>query len=220
MKSLASLSLSVSLALALAVVGCKKAAEESKSQPQTETQTQSQPAQKPIPPPPARKNAGAQNADHLLVHAKHVDPTEPDVDVAFPTWTVTKAAFDPANLEGGTAEIEIDVASLSSGIAKRDAHLNKPDYLDTAAFPKATVKIENVKKTGEQTYTADATVKIHGVEKTWSLPFEVVSRTADSVRVKFTQPFSRLDFNVGKPETEDSSQAQMELQGLLTIKKT
>lgn len=211
MKSLAS----ISLALTLALVGCKKSGD---AKPQE--QAQSQAPQQPIPPPPPKKAAVDQDADHLRVHAKNTDPTKPEVDVVFPTWTVTKAAFDPANLEGGTAELEIDIASLSSGIPKRDAHLNTPDYLDSATFPKATVKVANVKKTGEKTYTADATVNIHGVEKTWSLPFEVVSSTADTVRVKFTQPFSRLDFNIGKPEAEDSSQAQVELQGLLTIKKT
>jgi polyisoprenoid-binding protein YceI len=212
MKSLAT----ISLALTLALVGCKKKSEEAKPQ----EQAQPQQPQQPLSPPPPKKAAIDQNADHILVHAKNTDPTKPEVDVVFPTWTVTKAAFDPANLEGGTCELEIDIASLSSGIPKRDTHLNTPDYLDSATFPKATVKVANVKKTGDKTYTADATVNIHGVEKTWSLPFEVLSSTADSVRVKFTQPFSRLDFKIGAPEAEDSSQAQVELQGLLTIKKT
>ena len=91
--------------------------------------------------------------------------------------------------------------------------------LDVARFPKATVKIANVKKAGERAYTADATVSIHGVEKTWALSFEVTASTADSVQVKFTQPFSRVDFGVGKPE-EDSAKPEVELHGLLTIKQT
>jgi polyisoprenoid-binding protein YceI len=166
-------------------------------------------------PPPAEDGT-----DYLKVSADNSDPTQPSVDVLFARWKVTSATFDPANLEGGTAEIEVDPASLSSGIPKRDNHLKDPDYLDVTAFPTATVKVANVKKTGDKSYTADAIMNIHGVEKTWALPFEVVASTADSVQVKFSQPFSRLDFGIGKPEAEDSSKVQVVLHGRLTIKKT
>ena len=81
------------------------------------------------------------------------------------------------------------------------------------------MKIANVKKSGDKTYTADATVNIHGVEKTWSLPFEVVSSTPDAVRVKFEQAFSRIDFSIGKPDG-DSAKPEVQLLGLITIKKT
>jgi polyisoprenoid-binding protein YceI len=204
---------------ALAVAGCKKAEETPKADPQPTQPQPAQPqpqAQPPAPPPPVAQDG----ADYLKVRADNSDPTKPSVDVVFASWKVVKASFDPANLEGGTAEIEVDPASLSSGIPKRDNHLKNPDYLDVTKFPTATVKVANVKKTGDKSYTADATMNIHGIEKTWSLPFEVVSATADSVQVKFSQPFSRLDFQIGKPEAEDSSKEQVVLEGLLTIKKT
>lgn len=201
---------------ALALVACKK----KESAPSAGTGTGStSPQPKPDPRPDPKPQPPA-DADYLKVVANHVDPNKGPVELSFGLPTVTKASFDPANLEGGTAELEVDVTSLSTGIAKRDNHLKSPDYLDVATFPKATIKVANVKKTGDGAYSADATVSIHGVEKTWPLAFTVLSSTADSVRVKFTQPFSRLDFGVGKPETDDSSKAQVELQGVLTIKKS
>lgn len=202
------------LVIGLAAAGCKKSETTSAGSGSATASAQAQ-TQPPPPPPPAQGGA-----DFLKVSADNTDPSKPSVDVVFAGWKVVKASFDPANLEGGTAEIEVDIASLSSGIPKRDNHLKHPDYLDVATFPKATVKVANVKKAGDKSYTADAIMNIHGVEKTWSLPFEVVSSTADSVQVKFSQPFSRLDFNIGKPEAEDSSKAQMVLHGLLTIEKT
>jgi len=204
------------IALGLAVAGCKKSEPASGSASASASGAASASGKTQEPPPPQPEST----TDYLKVSADNTDPTQPSVDVVFAGWKVVKAAFDPANLEGGTAELEVDIASLSSGIPKRDNHLRTPDYLDVTTFPKATVKVANVKKTGDQSYTADATMNIHGIEKTWSLPFEVVSSTADAVQVKFSQPFSRLDFNIGKPEAEDSSKVQVVLQGLLTIKKT
>lgn len=208
------------LVIGLAAAGCKKAETATASGSGSASASASAQPPETQPPPPPPPPTAQDGADFLKVTADHADPSKPSVDVVLAGWKVVKASFDPANLEGGIAEIEVDTGSLSSGIPKRDNHLKNPDYLDVATFPKATVKVANVKKTGENSYTADAIVNIHGVEKTWSLPFEVVSSTADSVKVKFSQPFSRLDFNIGKPEAEDSSKAQVVLHGLLTIKKT
>lgn len=213
------------LVAGLAIAGCKKsepagAGSASGAASASASGAASASAQ-PLEPQLHTKEAPPQDgADFLKVSADNSDPTKPSVDVVFASWKVVAASFDPANLEGGTAEIEVDPASLSTGIPKRDNHLKNPDYLDVTVFPKATVKVANVKKTGDKSYTADATMNLHGIEKTWSLPFEVVTSTADSVQVKFSQPFSRLDFKIGKPEAEDSSKEQVTLHGLLTIKKT
>ena len=218
MKLHTSLLVVLGVALGLAASGCKQsdsaASAGAGSASASGAATASAKTPDPLPPAPQA------SADYLKVTADHTDPSKGPVEIAFASWKVVNATFDPANLEGGTAELEVDPASLSSGIAKRDAHLKNPDYLDVTAFPTATVKIANVKKTGEKSYTADATVSIHGIEQTWSLPFEVVSATADSVQVRFSQPFSRLDFGIGKSEAEDASKAQVTLQGQLTIKRT
>ena len=156
--------------------------------------------------------APAAAVDHIKVVAQHVDAAKGPVDVVFNKWAVTKASFDPANLEGGTAEIEVDIASLTTGIGDRDAHLQSPDLFDVAKFAKATVKIDNVKKASETSYTADATFSIHGVEKKVPTKFE-----ADSVTVKVSQPINRNDFGVGG--VPDKVQADVVLDVQLTLKK-
>ncbi|MBI3071985.1 MAG: YceI family protein [Deltaproteobacteria bacterium] len=56
---------------------------------------------------------------------------------------------DPAAAKEGTkGKIEIDVASLNTGIALRDDHLRSKMWLDAEAHPKLTFELEKIKGIG------------------------------------------------------------------------
>ena len=196
-----------------AAPGCKKKDEAAPPAPPVTAPTTGSAAAAPTP---------VASADHITVLAKH-EPAKPDdpVKVSFSRFTVTKATFDPANLEGGTATIEIDLASLASGSEKRDGHLKTPSYIDLAKFTTATVDVANVKKQGDKSYTADAKVRFRDLEKTYPVTFEAFEPTADSVRIKGQQKFTRADFNVGgEPGPDESVAKDLEIELQLTLKKT
>ncbi len=144
-------------------------------------------------------------------------PPKGPVEVSFGGIKVVKADFDPAKVEGGTATLEISIASISSGIAKRDGHLQSPDYFDAAKFPTATIEIGNVKKAAAG-YTADAKLKIRDKELTVPATFEVVETMADGIRIKGAASFSRVDAGVGKAEG-DSAKPEVAVALQLTLKK-
>ena len=208
--------------LALSLGACKKK-EEAAPPPPPEPAPAPAPAPEPAPAPtpePAAQAPVDDKADSITVEASHAEPKPTDpVVVKFEKFTVTKAEIkDLANLEGSKAELEIDLVSLKTDAAKRDAHLNSPDYLDTAKHPKATVKIDKVKKTGDKTYSAEAKVSAHGVDKTIPVNFEVLEVLPDGVRVKGEQKFELKDFKLGKDKDEGvASTLLIKLQ--LTIKK-
>ena len=164
-------------------------------------------------------------ARHRPIAGKEDLDSDPVV-VHFDKITVTKASFDPKKIEGGTATIEIDLTSLKTGEAKRDDHLATPDYLDSKKFATATVDIGNVKKKGDDKhFTADAKVKLHGVEKKFPVTFEVVEAKDDWIRIKGEHTFKRLDFKVGKkpgpdPKKDDGVADEMTVKLQLTLKKT
>jgi polyisoprenoid-binding protein YceI len=164
------------------------------------------------------------NANSLTILAEHGPEKKPDdpVKVVFSNVTVKKADFDPAKIEGGTATIEVDLLNLKSGSDKRDGHLATPDYLDTAKFGVATIDVGNVKKKDDTHFTADAKVKVKDTEKTYPVTFEILDKTADSIRIKGEQKFNRLDFKVGKPKLGKDEAVQFELtaQLQLTLKKS
>ena len=163
------------------------------------------------------------NADFIEVHAEHAEkkPDDP-VAVRFEKFTVKKASFDPAKIEGGTATIEVDLASLKSGSDKRDKHLTTADYIDTSKYTTMTIDVGNVKKKTDKTYTADAKVKLRDLEKTYQVTFDVVEAKDDWIRVKGEHKFGRMDFKVGKEKTgPDESVAQdLTVKLQLTLKKT
>lgn len=174
--------------------------------------------------PAGRALAADPEPDSITVLAKHAEakPTDP-VHVQFTSFKVTQATFDPKKIEGGKATIEIDATSLKTDSAKRDAHLNTPDFLDTSKFPKITIAIDKVKKKAAKTFTAEATVKFRDITRKYPVTFDVVDQTADSIRIKSETKFSRLDFKVGK-DSKDPKEAIVQndlvIQMALTLKKT
>ncbi len=200
---------------AIALPACKKESAPTEAKPTTEA-----PKETPNEAPPAPTPAAS--ADFITVYAAHAEPKPNDpVEVKFEKFSVTKASFDPKNLEGGTATVEIDLASLSSGSEKRDGHLKSESYIDLAKFTTATIDVANVKKKDDTHYSADATVDFHGAKKTYPVEFEVVATTDDSVTIKGAQKFARADFNVGKePGPEESVAKELEIKLQLTLKKT
>ena len=71
---------------------------------------------------------------------------------------------DEKDLTKSTVSASIDVASLDTGNAKRDAHLKSPDFFDAVKFPTMTFKSTKVEKDGAGLkITGDLT--IHGITK-------------------------------------------------------
>jgi polyisoprenoid-binding protein YceI len=165
----------------------------------------------------------ASEPDHVVVLARHKPgkPTDP-VKVRFERFRVAKASFDPKTIEGGTATIELDLASLKSGDGERDDDLKSPNFIDVGKFATATIDIANVKKTADKTFSADATVGLRGVTKTYPVAFTVIAQTADSIQIKGEHAFSRLDFTVGTDPASDPKQqvdTELTIQMVVTLKQ-
>ena len=183
------------VAAMLAVVGCKK--------------TDDVPERGSAAPVKAQPKPRAADVDRIDVLARHLpaagkeDLDSDPVVVHFQNYTIKQASFDPANLEGATATIELDFTSIKTGSEERDSDLKLPEWIDVSTYPTATIEVANVKKQADSQYTADAKVTFHGIVKTFSIPFTVLATTANSVRIKGEQPFSRLDFGIGSHLSAD-----------------
>jgi polyisoprenoid-binding protein YceI len=83
-------------------------------------------------------------------------------------------SVDTANLANSSVDAKINVLSVNSGLAKRDAHIKEKDYLNAGAFAEMhffSTKIE-AKSATEGMMTGKLTM--NGVTKEISFPFKVL----------------------------------------------
>ncbi len=119
---------------------------------------------------------------------------------AFKSFNGT-VAIDDADLTKSTVKVEIDTASVDTGIEKRDEHLKSPDFFDVANHPKMTFTSTSVKKQGAKLLiagdlslhgvTKPVTLTVEGPTKEWTNPWGQVVRGASA-----TGKINRKDFGL------------------------
>lgn len=82
--------------------------------------------------------------------------------------------IDREHLENSSVDAKISLASLSTGLAKRDDHIKKPEYLDAAAFGDITFVSTKVTATSATEGVMTGKFTLHGVTKELAIPFKVL----------------------------------------------
>ena len=84
-----------------------------------------------------------------------------------------KVKLDDQDVTQSTVDATIDVASIDTGIAKRDDHLRSPEFFDVAKHPTMTFKSKKIEKgSGDGNYKITGDLTLHGVTKEVFLDFE------------------------------------------------
>ncbi|MDE3165318.1 MAG: YceI family protein [Acidobacteriota bacterium] len=73
--------------------------------------------------------------------------------------------FDPETPANSKVEARIDVNSLQTREAQRDAHLKSADFFDVEKFPEMTFVSKNVVRTDDDEYKVTGDLTIHGVTR-------------------------------------------------------
>lgn len=118
----------------------------------------------------------------------------------FGEWRLAEVSIDRASLGTSFAVVEIDVASVDTGVGMRDDHLRTGDFFEVEKFPTATVRVHDVRRNGESedghpSYDALFDIRIRDVERSLQGSFELV----DDSRVEGSLTLDRTEFGVGKP---------------------
>lgn len=80
--------------------------------------------------------------------------------------------LDPKDFSKSAFEGEIDVASIDTGNADRDAHLRNNDFFDVAHHPKITFKSSRIETKSEGEFLVHGDLTIRGVTKPVALEVE------------------------------------------------
>jgi polyisoprenoid-binding protein YceI len=95
-----------------------------------------------------------------------------------------------------TGRLDIDAASLKTGIAKRDKHLRSPDFFDVQAFPSIAVVVHSGEVTGTGWVLLQATLSVKDTQRDLELPTHVRSAGDGALRLQTTTTLNRLHYGV------------------------
>ena len=74
-------------------------------------------------------------------------------------------SFDPLKVSESSVEVEIDVASICTGVEKRDNDLRSPNYFDVEKYPRITFKSSRVEWAGLDHCLVHGELTVHGVTR-------------------------------------------------------
>jgi len=118
----------------------------------------------------------------------------------FAKWSA-KLALDTADLARSSVDVELDAASIDTGVADRDAHLRSPDFLDAQKYPTLRYRSRRVEALSEDHLRVVGDLTIRDVTREVVLDVEHGGQGKDpwgNQRVGFTATASlnRKDFGL------------------------
>ena len=119
-----------------------------------------------------------------------------------------RLSVDPAAVKDSIGvHLEVDLASLDTGIAKRNQHM-KSEHLETNKYPKAifdgatlygppNAKLEPGKPV---TFDVEGTFTLHGVSRRLRIQIEATYTSPGRIAFHTTFPVALPDYNISRPQ--------------------
>ncbi len=109
--------------------------------------------------------------------------------------------LDPNDLTRSSVEVEVQSASIDTGVKDRDNHLRSPDFFDVERFPALRFKSTKVEQTSAERYRLHGELTIRDITREVVLDVEHGGRAKDpwgNTRAAFTASTSvnRNDFGL------------------------
>jgi polyisoprenoid-binding protein YceI len=110
--------------------------------------------------------------------------------------------YDPLNINASSVELVIDVASIYTGIRKRDDHLRSSDFFDVDTCPAMSFKSTRIESTDNNLVQVTGDLQIHGKTRRIKVPAllsgPVQDPFGDGSSMGFTASFiiNREDYDI------------------------
>ena len=112
--------------------------------------------------------------------------------------------FDPEDMVNTSVEVEIDAASIWTGVEARDIHLRSADFLDIEKYPTISFKSTKAEVAGINSLKLHGEIMIHGITRPILLNaeffgpnhYEDEEGSYTSIGFTATTPLNREDFGM------------------------
>lgn len=128
------------------------------------------------------------------------------IDGSFKKFAV-QLRFDPARPQGGSAGIDLDLASIDAGSPEADKEVAGKLWFNTTAFPKATFVSTEIKPLGGNRFELRGKMSIKGKTQDVVAPFTLANNSAEGAFV-----LKRGDFAIGEGMWADYATVANEIQ--------
>lgn len=131
--------------------------------------------------------------------------------------------YDAQDIKKSSVEFSAKIASVDTGVAPRNAHLQKAEFFDAEKFPEMKFKSTKIEKKGNQwMMTGDLTIR--DVTKSVTFPFEVVgflnSERGTRMGITADTTINRRDYGVnydsklpnGTPSVSDEIKVNLQIE--------
>jgi len=115
-----------------------------------------------------------------------------------------QVTLDPTRLQSSSVSFTVDVSSVVFPSDDVQKELAKPDWFDTAHFPKAEFKSSRIRDLGGGRYEISGTLTIKGRAREVTFPISL-SRSGTITFATGTLTIKRLQFGIGQGEWGDTS---------------
>ena len=88
-------------------------------------------------------------------------------------------AYEPEDIDASSAEIEVQVDSLTSNHAERDRHILSDDFLNASEFPTATFTSTGFESTGDNEGVLSGDLTLHGETQEIEMPVTLLGEGED-----------------------------------------
>lgn len=132
---------------------------------------------------------------HIQFAVKHLG-----ISTVRGTFGTFSGTISENNGEIESADVSIDMGSLTTGSEQRDEHLRSPDFFDVAQFPTGSFTLTKATRTGEQ-LVAEGELTLRGITKPVTLTGEIGGPAVDpwgntKVSAELTTKVARKDWGL------------------------
>lgn len=112
--------------------------------------------------------------------------------------------FDADHLDQSKVTVDIDINSIDAKDAERNKNIKESDWFDVARFPTARFETTKISKTGDDAFTAEGNLTIHGITVPIQLPFKLAhEKDKDTVIMTGSVTLDRSKFQLGTGDWAD-----------------